>query len=286
MAKSTKRLLLADDSTTVQKVVNLTFADEGIEVVTVSDGDAAMEKFVEATPDLVMVDVNMPGTGGYKICEIIKQDDETKHIPVILLVGSFESFDEAEAKRVGADDYLTKPFQSIRHLVAKVSALLDPNAAVFDDDDRTDFAAADNNNPARFNDLETGDQTIQTNQTNQIGSLPANEAQKFSADESAEDSPQISSGKLFEHSFTSEAAENLSKTQFLTLEDSGAATDTFADRRETAPHISPDEIEQIASRVVEKLSDKLIKEMARAIVPQLSQSIAEELSQEKRKHGQ
>lgn len=283
MAKSTKRLLLADDSTTVQKVVNLTFADQGIEVVTVGDGNAAMEKFVEATPDLVMVDVNMPGTGGYKICEIIKQDDETKHIPVILLVGSFESFDEAEAKRVGADDYLTKPFQSIRHLVAKVSALLDPNAAVFDDDDRTDFAAADNNNPARFNDLETGDQAIQTNQ---IGSLPANEAQKFSADGSAEDSPQISSSKPFEHSFTSEAAENLSKTQFLTPEDLGAATDTFADRYETAPHISPDEIEQIASRVVEKLSDKLIKELARAIVPQLSQSIAEELAQEKRKHSQ
>jgi CheY-like chemotaxis protein len=120
-----RRLLLADDSTTIQKVVNLTFADEGIEVVAVGDGDAAMQKFVEATPDLVMLDVNMPGLDGYRLCEMIKQDDETKEIPVILLVGSFEPFDENEARRVGADDFLTKPFPSIRQLVNKVSDLLD-----------------------------------------------------------------------------------------------------------------------------------------------------------------
>ena len=118
------RLLLADDSVTIQKVVNLTFADEGIEVVSVGDGNSAMEKFVEATPDLVMVDVNMPGVDGYRICEMIKQDNETKHVPVILLVGSFEPFDEDEARRVGANDYLTKPFQSIRQLVNKVTVLL------------------------------------------------------------------------------------------------------------------------------------------------------------------
>lgn len=122
---SKRKLLLADDSITIQKVVNLTFADEGIEVVTAGDGDAAMKRFVESTPDLVMADVNMPGVDGYKICEMIKQDEETKDIPVILLVGSFEPFDEEEARRVGADDYLTKPFQSIRQLVNKVSALLE-----------------------------------------------------------------------------------------------------------------------------------------------------------------
>lgn len=121
----TRTLLLADDSVTIQKVVNLTFADEGIQVIAVSDGDAAMKKFVESAPDLVMVDVNMPGLDGYRICEIIKQDAETKHIPVILLVGSFEPFDETEARRVGADDFLTKPFQSIRQLVERVFDLLD-----------------------------------------------------------------------------------------------------------------------------------------------------------------
>ena len=104
---SKRKLLLADDSITIQKVVNLTFADEGIEVISVGDGDAAMQKIAEAAPDLVLADVNMPGMSGYQICESIKQNAATQAIPVILLVGSFEPFDEAEAYRVGADDYLT-----------------------------------------------------------------------------------------------------------------------------------------------------------------------------------
>ena len=121
---SKRKLLLADDSITIQKVVNLTFADEGIEVISVGDGDSAMRKFDEFMPDLVMADVNMPGLNGYEVCRIIKVTEETKHIPVILLVGSFEPFDEAEAKDAGADDFLTKPFQSIRQLVNKVTDLL------------------------------------------------------------------------------------------------------------------------------------------------------------------
>jgi DNA-binding response OmpR family regulator len=121
---SKRKLLLADDSITIQKVVNLTFADEGIEVISVGDGDAAMRKFDEFMPDLVMADVNMPGLNGYEVCRIIKRTEETQSIPVILLVGSFEPFDEAEAKDAGADDFLTKPFQSIRQLVNKVTDLL------------------------------------------------------------------------------------------------------------------------------------------------------------------
>jgi CheY-like chemotaxis protein len=121
---SKQKLLLADDSVTIQKVVNLTFADEGIEVISVGDGDSAMEKILETSPDLIMVDVNMPGLNGYQICENLRNNPALSHTPVILLVGSFEPFDEEEAKRVGADDYLTKPFQSIRQLVQKVTTLL------------------------------------------------------------------------------------------------------------------------------------------------------------------
>ena len=121
---SKRKLLLADDSITIQKVVNLTFADEGIEVISVGDGDSAMRKFDEFMPDLVMADVNMPGLSGYEVCRIIKRTEETQNIPVILLVGSFEPFDEAEARDAGADDFLTKPFQSIRQLVNKVTDLL------------------------------------------------------------------------------------------------------------------------------------------------------------------
>jgi len=133
---SKHKLLLADDSITIQKVVNLTFADEGIEVISVGDGNSAMEKFEEFMPDLVMADINMPGLSGYEICERIKGNEQTRRIPVILLVGSFEPFDEAEAQRVGANDYLTKPFQSIRQLVSKVSDLL--NSSTGGEEDSTD----------------------------------------------------------------------------------------------------------------------------------------------------
>lgn len=119
-----RKLLLADDSVTIQKVVDLTFSDEGLEVITASDGQQALDKLDDIVPDIVLADVHMPQLNGYELCELIKQDDRFRHIPVMLLVGSFEPFDEAEARRVGADDYLTKPFQSIRTLISKVHHLL------------------------------------------------------------------------------------------------------------------------------------------------------------------
>lgn len=121
---SKRTLLLADDSVTIQKVVNLTFADEGIEVVTVGDGDSAMEKISQIAPDILLLDVHMPGPSGYQICEMVRANPETMGLPVILLVGSFEPFDEKEAARVGANAFLTKPFQSIRQLVSQVTDLI------------------------------------------------------------------------------------------------------------------------------------------------------------------
>lgn len=124
MEEAKPKLLLADHSATIRKVVELTFLEEGIEVTTASDAQSAMERFVEIQPDIVLVDVSLDGTSGYQICEMIKNDDATSHIPVLLLVGSFEPFDHDEAERVRADGFLTKPFHSIRDLVARVSGLL------------------------------------------------------------------------------------------------------------------------------------------------------------------
>ena len=118
-------ILLADDSLTTQKVVNLTFADEGIEVITADDGDMALQLFRERQPDIVLADVNMPGLNGYEVCEAIRKTNDSATTPVVLLVGSFEPFDAETAHRVGANDYLTKPFSSIRRLVATVLAFLD-----------------------------------------------------------------------------------------------------------------------------------------------------------------
>ncbi|MDQ1559443.1 MAG: hypothetical protein QOD32_2503 [Pyrinomonadaceae bacterium] len=119
-----RKLLLADDSLTIQKVVSLTFDDEGFEVTTAGSGAEALQRLGESLPDIVLADVFMPEPNGYALCERIKTDERTRHIPVVLLVGTFEPFNEAEARRVGADEVLTKPFQSIRDLVNKVGGLL------------------------------------------------------------------------------------------------------------------------------------------------------------------
>ncbi len=236
---SKRKLLLADDSVTIQKVVNLTFADEGIEVITVGDGDTAMQKFVEDKPDLVMADVNMPGLDGYRICEMIKQDDETKHIPVILLVGSFEPFDEDEARRVGADDYLTKPFQSIRQLINKVSDLLDAQettdfteeSAVNSFHDTLEMEALDKESTSTENleDAEADDEIVITNQ---IGSLPTDEAQKFEskpADESSVEDANLTSQEqtaAFESSAEDETEDEWITTQ-LSFEEKTDEEDTL-----------------------------------------------------------
>ena len=119
-----RKLLLADDSIAVQKVIDLTFTDEGMEVTTVGDGQDAVEKLNQFTPDVVLADVYMPGVDGYGLCRYIKENKRFQGVPVILLIGSFEPFDEAEAQRAGADDVVTKPFQSIRDLVSRVGSLV------------------------------------------------------------------------------------------------------------------------------------------------------------------
>jgi len=117
------KILLADDSITIQKVVNLTFADEGIDVVAVSNGEMAERRLGEINPDLVLADIFMPGKNGYELCEFIKQSPQFRNIPVVLLVGAFEPFDQVEARRVHADAHLTKPFES-RTLVETVRKLI------------------------------------------------------------------------------------------------------------------------------------------------------------------
>jgi CheY-like chemotaxis protein len=125
-----RKLLLADDSPTIRKVVSLTFEDEGFEVVAVGDGAEALGALEdERPPDVLLADVCMPGPDGYELCERVKQDERLRGVPVILLVGTFEPFNEAEARRVGADTFVTKPFQSIRDLVSKVGSLLGGRSA-------------------------------------------------------------------------------------------------------------------------------------------------------------
>jgi CheY-like chemotaxis protein len=124
-----RTLLVADESPYYQTVLSLTFADEGMTVAMAGDGLAALKKLEQFTPDLIIASLSMPGLDGYELCRAVKEDERFSHIPVMLLVGLHESFDQAEARRAGADDVVTKPFKSIRQLVGRVGSLLGGNGA-------------------------------------------------------------------------------------------------------------------------------------------------------------
>ncbi len=119
------KILVADDNSNVQKTVALALADLGVEVVAVNNGEAAVRKLADISPDLVLADIFMPVRNGYEVCEYVKKDSRFANVPVVLLVGAFDPLDEQEAQRVGADGILKKPFVPPDPLIAMVKTLLD-----------------------------------------------------------------------------------------------------------------------------------------------------------------
>ena len=117
------KLLLADDSITIQKVVELVLAEEDFEIKSVSNGEDALNLLDTFKPDVVLADIEMPKVNGYNLCEKIKKNPLTSHVPVILLAGAFEPIDEELAREVGADDSVIKPFES-QELISKINAAL------------------------------------------------------------------------------------------------------------------------------------------------------------------
>src|SRR5438477_3799951 len=116
-------LLLADDSVTIQRVIELTFADEDIVVVAVSEGDEAIAALTETPPDIVLADIGMPGRTGYEVAQHIKETPRLSHIPVLLLTGASEPVDQSRAAEVGCDGVLSKPFEP-QLVVGRVKELL------------------------------------------------------------------------------------------------------------------------------------------------------------------
>lgn len=120
-----RTILLADDSPTIQRLVAQTFADGPFTIVSVSNGESAIKKFEELRPSLVLADIYMPGKNGYEVCSYVKNHASLADTPVILLVGAFDAFDEANAKSVGASANITKPFEP-HALVDLVESLVGP----------------------------------------------------------------------------------------------------------------------------------------------------------------
>jgi CheY-like chemotaxis protein len=118
------KLLLADDSVTIQRVIELTFSGEDIQVVAVNDGEQAIARIPVEQPDIVLADIGMPKKGGYDVAAFVKGRAEFEHIPVLLLAGAFEPVDQARAEQVRCDGVLIKPFEP-RQVIERVRELLE-----------------------------------------------------------------------------------------------------------------------------------------------------------------
>ncbi len=116
------KLLVADDSITIQKVIGIIFGGDDYSLTVVDNGKAAIEKAREVCPDVLLIDALMPGMTGYEVSEAVRATPALANKPILILTGSFEPFDEDKAKKCGADDFLAKPFES-QQIISKVKEL-------------------------------------------------------------------------------------------------------------------------------------------------------------------
>ncbi|HUZ45892.1 MAG TPA: response regulator [Terriglobia bacterium] len=119
----TQTILVADDSPTMQRLANSLLMAEGLEVVTVSNGVAAIKKLPTVRPDLILADVAMPGKDGYEVCEFVKNSAAIRHIPVLLIFSELEPYQPDRGERVHADGSVKKPFNQ-DDLIAAVTKFL------------------------------------------------------------------------------------------------------------------------------------------------------------------
>jgi len=180
-----RRILLADDSVTAQNMGRRILTDAGYEVVTVNNGSAALKKIAENKPDLIVLDVYMPGYGGLEVCQRVKESPETRQIPVLLTVGKLEPFKAEEARRVGADSFIIKPFEATE-LLTVLTKLEDKIVAQPQPQKSGRFAKAlaaveQSDTRERFGDKETGWKNRLTIPSPQAKTKPEEEASETMA---------------------------------------------------------------------------------------------------------
>ncbi len=289
-----KTILLADDSVTIRKVVELTFMDEDYEVVAVASGDEALEQLDTLAPDIIIADIHMPGAGGYEVARVSKSKRPT--IPVLLLVGTFEQFDVDDVAACGAEGHLKKPFDS-QELLRMVDELLSAARAPepeplapeleasfsFDDEPIPDLVAP----PAMEQDaapvfeepdIAPFDDAILSTLEPSIESGDSPFGEPVSAGPLAEATEVESSFESIPYEEPVEqahASEELEEAQ---------VRETFPDTTDEEPaaaafepeeigELSDDDVDRIARRVVEYLTDDVVRDLAWEILPDLAEII-------------
>ena len=118
-----KKILIVDDEPDLLEMVQISLETEGYECIVAYDGFRALDRARREKPDLIILDVMLPGLNGYKICRLLKFDEQYKHIPIIMLTAEAQEKDRLVGEETGADYYMTKPFAADK-LIAKVAELL------------------------------------------------------------------------------------------------------------------------------------------------------------------
>lgn len=278
-----KRILLADDSVTIQKVVELTFMEEDYEVIAVSNGDDALVELDKELPDLVIADVHMPGANGYELCRQTKE--AAPGLPVLLLVGTFEPFDEAEAQGAGADGHLKKPFDS-QELLRRVEELL----------------AAAEAAPAAEEEVEEADEEVddefveavpmddfEAAEDDELDETMAEPEDDFEDDfEAVGDHPDLDedeagaieaeadelAGEPLEEAEVEEAEVEEAEVEPEPVDEPVAAAEPEpAVAASDANGLSAEDVDRIARRVVELMGDQVLREVAWDVVPDLAELV-------------
>jgi CheY-like chemotaxis protein len=265
MAETNKTILLADDSVTIQKVVELTFMDEEFRVTSVGNGAEAIAWLGENRPDVVIADVHMPGADGYEVSRRSKELHAS--VPVLLLVGTFETFDADAATRSGADGHLKKPFDSqdllrrVRELASAgrvaVPAPAPAAAAPFAPELEIDEAAWEPlpDTPSPLPDLAPVDFGA---------SAPA-----FDDSPLAPMAPMASSAPAFP-SFELEPAPAPPRFQPVPPPVAAPTPPPAASEAFSGP-LSDADVDRIARRMIDLLGDKPVRDVAWEVVPDLAE---------------
>ena len=286
----TKKLLVADDSITIQKVVSLSFAGEDIEIHSVSNGDQALEKARSIMPDLVLADVFMPGRNGYEVCAAIKEDPDLRQIPVILLVGTFEPFDEAESIRVKSDGRLTKPFDTAE-MVDLVHSLIDRGEA----NSRTErFAKASSSTSSlvssRTRDSFLGEQSILDLFDASTKAPPLRQASeaRVPAEVTGTTYPIGVARASAAGGETTPSTPSPTQEQAKVSESANPQVIPFPSSREVPTSgaggqaVSDELVDVIVEKVIRRLSQDVVREIAWDVVPELAEIMVREYLN---KHG-
>ena len=127
-----KNILVVEDDLDIRELISFNLANEGHQVFEANEGEVGIDKARNNNPDLILLDLMLPGIQGLDVCRIIKSDQETKEIPIIMVTALGQEEDIVKGLETGADDYITKPF-SIKVLIARVNAVLKRSNEVGED---------------------------------------------------------------------------------------------------------------------------------------------------------